>query len=231
MLLRCLPPEERVRPLRRPSAARLTPWCLLGLLTGGLLSGCGTTLKEIRHHPQQARLEQILATILPQTKHPERHYWIRVAEPTEHPIGLAVLPQRHIYVCASLMDEADEAILTALVAHGVAHHQLRHHRHRGVLLAIQQIAFKVGGFFVPGLSQGHYVGGPLAEVALSAGQEPKADAQTVTYLTRMGYAAEDLRRALEFLVEHEYAERVGRVTLRGRELTNRISALRHADPP
>ena len=43
----------------------------------------------------------------------------------------------------------------------------------------------------------------------------------------MGYSAQDLLRALEFMVEHGYAERVGGITGRGRSFTNRISRLRH----
>ena len=30
--------------------------CLVAVVAGGLLSGCGTTMKEIHHHPEQGRL-------------------------------------------------------------------------------------------------------------------------------------------------------------------------------
>ena len=212
--------------VRTPSPAGLTARLLGGLLISALISGCGTTAKEVRHHPYQARLERVLATVLPHTKYPERHYWIRVSEPMEHPVGLAVMPQRHIYLSESLIDQADEATLRALVVHGVAHHRLHHHGKRNILAFLQRIAFKIGGFFVPGLSYGHHLGGPLTEVPLSAGQERGADAKTATYLTRMGYPAQDWLRAMEFLVEHDYPEHVGRITTRGRGFTNRIGRLR-----
>ena len=201
--------------------------CLLALVVGGLLSGCGTTMKEMHHHPQQTRLQGILATILPHTKYPEKHYWVRVSAPLKkHPAGLAIMGQRHIYVSEPIVKETDDVILTALIAHGVAHYRLHHHGRRSIINFLQRLAFKAGGFFVPGLSQGYRIGGPLAEVVLSTGQEPSADRKTVTYLTAMGSSAQDLRRALEFLVEHGYTERVGNIVIRDREFTNRINRLR-----
>ena len=81
---------------------------------------------------------------------------------------------------------------------------------------------------MPGLSQGHHLGGPLAEVPLSAGQERGADAKTLEILRSMGRPADDLLRALEFLRAHEYAERVGRITTRDKGFTNRIEKLRQS---
>ena len=211
---------------RVPSTHGVVDRHLVVLLIGLVSSGCATSIKEMPHHPAQERLDRILATILPHTSHPDLHYWVRVSEPTEHPVGLAVLPQRHIYLSEPIVEQADETILTTLLTHGVAHHRLHHHGQRSILNVLQRIAFKVGGFFVPGLSHGHHIGGPLAEVALSGGQEPAADAKTITYLTRMGYSEQELRLALEFLAEHGYGERVGRVSVRGREFTNRIAKLR-----
>ena len=201
--------------------------CLLAVVAVGLLSGCGTTMQEVHHHPEQGRLEGLLAAILPHTKYPEQHYWVRVsATLKKHPAGLAIMGQRHIYVSESIVKEADDAILTALIAHGVAHYRLHHHGRRSIVDFFQRLVFKAGGVFVPGLSQGYRIGGPLVEVALSAGQEPSADRKTVTYLTAMGYSAQDLRRALEFLVEHGYTEHVGNIVIRDREFTNRINRLR-----
>ncbi len=209
--------------MRIAAVSRHVGWLLMA---GLALSGCGTTVKELRHHPQQARVEEILATVLPHTKFPNLHYWGRVAAPTKTSVGLAVLPQRHIYLSESLIEQADERILTALVAHGVAHHRLHHDIQRSALNMVQRAAFKAGGFFVPGLSQGHRIGGPLMEVALSAGQEPAADAKTVEYLKEMGRSAHDLLEALEFLVTHGYTEQVGHITLRREDFSNRIASLR-----
>lgn len=201
-----------------------------GWLTALLLSGCASTVKEIRHHPQQERLDRILAAVLPHTSDPTIHYWLRVSEASSHPVGLAVLPQRHVYLAEPLAQEADDAILTALVAHGVAHHRLHHYAQRNAINVVQRAAFKAGGFFVPGLSHGHYLGGPLIEVALSAGQEPQADAKTVAYLRGMGRSPDDLLRALEFLVEHGYTERVGNVAVEREDFANRIASLRRQHP-
>ena len=124
-------------------------------------------------------------------------------------------------------------LLTALVTHGLAHHRLHHHVKRTVLTSFQRLAFKAGGFFVPGLGYGKYIGDPLAEVAMSAGQEPHADDRTIELLTSMGYTAQDFIRAIEFLVAHDYAERVGGITIREREFTNRLARLRtlHSSDP
>ena len=200
-------------------------WTMLAMISS-IMAGCGTTVKELRRHPQQARLEEVLAVALPYTKYPDLHYWIRVTESTKTSIGLAVLPQRHIYLSESLIDQADEKMITALVVHGIAHHRLHHDTQRSALNVVQRAAFKAGGFFVPGLSQGYRVGGPLMEVALSAGQEPAADAKTVEYLKEMGRSEGDLLAALEFLVTHGYTEQVGRITLRREDFTNRIASLR-----
>ena len=197
----------------------------VGALTALLISGCASTVKEIRHHPQQERLERILSTVLPYTDHPDIHYWVRVSEASKHPVGLAVLPQRHVYLTEPLVQQADDAILTALVAHGVAHHRLHHYAQRNAINVVQRAAFKAGGFFVPGLSQGHYLGGPLIEVALSAGQEPAADEKTVEYLKDMGRSEQDLLEALKFLVAHGYTEQVGGITLQREDFANRIASL------
>ncbi len=200
-------------------------WVVLAV--GLLCTGCGTKLKELRRHPQEERLERILATIVPHTKYPDRHYWVRVSETDkEHPVGLAVLPQRHIYITESLLEQADDVLVTTLVAHGLAHHRLHHQGKRSIGTVIQKLAFKAGGVFVPGLSQGSRIGGPLTEVALSAGQEPSADERTIQYLEALGYSVAELLNALEYLVDHGYAERVGRVSSRDRKFINRISELR-----
>ena len=111
------------RPSRSAQLWGLTPVLCLALFAGG----CGTTIKEIRHHAEQPRLERLLEKILPYTKEPNRHYWVRVSEPVEHPVGLCILPQRHIYISESLMDKADDTIILVLLTHGVAHHRLHHH--------------------------------------------------------------------------------------------------------
>ncbi|MBI4354361.1 MAG: hypothetical protein HY595_03910 [Candidatus Omnitrophica bacterium] len=200
-------------------------WTIAALIAS-LLAGCGTTVKELRHHPQQTHAEEMLAAVLPHTKFPNLHYWIRVAAPAKTSVGLAVLPQRHIYLSEPLITQADEGILTALVAHGVAHHRLHHDAQRNALNLVQRAAFKAGGFFVPGLSQGHRIGGPLMEVALSAGQEPAADTKTVEYLKEMGRSERDWLEALEFLVAHGYTEQVGRIIVQREDFANRIASLR-----
>ena len=198
----------------------------VGVVTVLLFSGCASTVKEIRHHPQQERLDRLLAAVVPHTSDPTIHYWLRVSEAATHPVGLAVLPQRHVYLAEPLVQQAGDAILTALVAHGVAHHRLHHYAQRNAIHFVQRSAFKAGGFFVPGLSHGHYLGGPLLEVALSAGQEPAADAKTVEYLNAMGRSGHDLLDALEWLVTQGYTEHVGHITLQREDFANRIASLR-----
>jgi len=197
------------------------------LLAAGLLAGgCATTVTELRRHPEQQRLETILAQVLPHTSYPDLHYWVRVSEPLKHPVGLCVLPQRHIYLSEALLKEADETIVRSLLVHGVAHHRLHHHGQRSLFKLAQWAVFKVAGAFVPGVGYGRHVSDPLLEVPLSAGQERQADTKTVTYLARMGRPPEDFVRALEFLAERGYAERVGRVTSRREAFRNRIERLR-----
>lgn len=202
-------------------------WWLVGLVVG--LSGCAASVNEVRHRPQEERLERLLAEILPHTKHPEKHYWVRVAEPTKHRIGLTVLPHRHIYLSAELLDQVDDDIVRALLAHGVAHHRLHHYTRRGGIRLLSQAAFKVGGFFVPGLSHGHHLADPIAEATFSIGQEQEADKKAALYLTRMGRSAQDLIQALEFLMAHGYAERVGRLIVPSDRLAPRLSSLKRLD--
>lgn len=204
-------------------------WWLVGM--AAWLSGCAASVKEVRHHPQQERLERLLAEILPHTEYPEKHYWVRAAEPTKHRIGLTVLPHRHIYLSTELLDAADDDLVRALLAHGVAHHRLHHYTRRGGVRILSRLAFKMGGFFVPGLSHGHYAGDPIAEAAFSAGQEQEADKKTVEYLTRMGRSAQDLIQALEFLEAHGYAERVGRLVIPPHRFALRSSYLRGVIAP
>lgn len=191
------------------------------------LSGCAASVTELRHHSQQERLERLLAEILPHTKYVQKHYWVRVSEPMKQRVGLTVLPHRHIYLSADLLDEADDRIVTALLAHGVAHHRLHHHTRRGAARVLSQAAFKVGGFFVPGLGHGHHVGDPIAEAAFSAGQEQAADKKAAAYLTRMGRTTQDLADALAFLKDAGYGECVGRLRISSREFESRLRTLAH----
>ena len=198
-----------------------------GLLLAALLgTGCAATVKEIRRHPQQARLEQLLDTVLPHTNSTDKHYWVRVADPSQDRIGLAVLPQRHIYLAEPLVEATDDAILRALIAHAVAHHRLHHYTQRSVLNVMQQAAFKAGGAFIPGLSHGHYIGEPVSELLLGPRQESSADDKTAEYLRRAGCPEEDFARALEFLAEQGFAERIGRTASRGGQLTRRAARVR-----
>lgn len=200
---------------------------LLALSLG--LGGCAASVKEVRHHPQQERIERLLAEILPHTRYPEKHYWVRAAEPTRRRIGLTILPHRHIYLSTDLLDQADDELVRALLAHGVAHHRLHHHTRRGGARILSRLVFKVGGFFVPGLSHGHHAGDPIVEAAFSAGQEQEADKKTVEYLTRMGRSSHDLIQALEFLEAHGYAERVGRLVTPPHRFALRIQHLELLD--
>ncbi len=221
-------------PPRRGGASRRVGGLLLAALLG---TGCAATVKELRRHPQQARLEQLLDTVLPHTNHPDKHYWVRVADPSKDRIGLAVLPQRHIYLAEPLVAAADDAILRALIAHAVAHHRLHHFTQRSVLNVMQRGAFKAGGVFVPGLGHGHHIGGPVSELLLGPRQEPSADDKTAEYLRRAGYSEEDFARALELLAEQDLAERIGRTASRNDTLKHRAARvrrralLRAKDPP
>lgn len=189
----------------------------------GLLAGCAASVQERYRHPQQERLERLLAAILPHTEYPSKHYWVRVSQPDKHRIGLTVLPNRHVYLSSALLEQADDAVVTALLAHGVAHHRLHHFTKRGAVHLLQRSAFKVGGFFVPGLGYGHHLGDPIAEGAFSAGHEAGADTKAMEYLRAMGRDPADLAHALEFLLAHGYGERVGRLVSSGNALEARAA--------
>ena len=201
--------------------------CMLAAVAGlGILAGCAASTYELRQHPQQERLERLTATILPVTEYPSKHYWVRVCQPDEqHRIGLTILPNRHVYFASDLLEQADDAIVTALLAHGIAHHRLQHFTKRGGVNLLQRVAFKVGGFFVPGLGYGRYVGDPIVEGAFSGGHESGADKKTVAYLRAMGRSPADLARALEFLIAHGYGERTGGLVSADRELQSRRNRL------
>jgi len=205
------------------------------LLAAVIVGGCAATAKELRRHPQQVRLERLLADVLPETKYPHKHYWVRVADPGKDRIGLAVLPQRHIYIAQSIADEADDALLRALIVHAVAHHRLHHYTQRGLADTAQQAAFKAGGQFVPGLSNAGRLGGPVAEYLMGPVHESRADRKTLVYLQRMGVPEADYARALELLADQGYAERIGRITSRAQSLRRRAAKVRrrtvdHATP-
>ncbi len=196
------------------------------LLAACLTAGCAAAVPEIRRHAEQPRLERLLAEVLPHTDHPEKHYWVRVCDPSKDKIGLAVLPQRHIYVAEPLVAVADDAVLRALIAHAVAHHRLHHYNKRGAVELMQRAAFKAGGVFVPGLSHAHYVGGPVSEKLVGPGQESSADDQTLEYLSAMGAPADDFARALELMADRGYAERIGSTASRDQNLRKRAERAR-----
>ena len=191
-----------------------------------LLVGCATAIRTIRAHPQQDRLERLLATIQPHTGHPEAYTWVRILQPTKRHVDLWVFRQRHIYLSEALVNEADDVILTALLAHGIAHHDLAHHTKRGIMRSVQYVAFLIGGAFVPGLGFGWYVADPVMEGVMSAGQEFSADAKAVTYLEKLGYSVDEYVKALEFLTSHQYVERTGGILTTQEGFSGRIAALR-----
>lgn len=196
------------------------------LLAAAIGGGCAATVKEVRHHPQQARLERLLAEVLPKTRYPYKHYWVRVADPSKDRVGLAVLPQRHIYIAQSIVDEADDAQLRALIVHAVSHHRLHHYTQRGMANMAQKAAFKAGGQFVPGLSNAGHVGGPVLEYMMGPTHESRADRKTLIYMHRMGVPAEDYARALELLADRDLAERIGIMTSRPAKLKRRAAKIR-----
>lgn len=203
--------------------------CSVPLLASLLMMvwGCASLrVQSIPHDPQQARLERLLASIAPHTDHPEAHYWVRIIQPTKAPIGLWVLPQRHIYLAKSLVDLADDSVLTALLAHGVAHHELHHQTKRSVIQSLQYVAFLVGGSFVPGLGFGWFVAEPAVEAGMGFAQEFSADPKTLGYLQPLGYSEEDYIHALEFLTAQHYFERAGKRATIQRDFSRRIAALR-----
>lgn len=192
-----------------------------------MVSGCaGLRVYTIPHDPQQARLERLLASIAPHTDHPEAHYWVRLLKPMKAPIGLWVLPQRHLYFAKSLVDRADDSVLTALLAHGIAHHELHHETKRGVIQSLQYVAFLIGGFFVPGLGFGWFAAEPAVEAGMGFAQEFSADPKTLGYLKPLGYSEEEYIRALEFLTAQHYFERAGKRAMIQRDFSRRIATLR-----
>ena len=199
------------------------------VLAGLLMSGCAT-VQVIRSHPQQEHLERLVATILPHTGHPEVHYWVRIAKPTEDRVDLWVLPQQHIYLSDSLVQQADDRVLTALLAHGIAHHELGHHGKRNFIQTLQYWAFQIGGWFVPFLGFGTFAAMPVLEAGMSFTQEFSADAKAVTYLQPLGYSTEDYIRALQFLANHHRAERSGDLLTTQDEFSSRIAQLRRRQP-
>ena len=202
------------------------------IVAGLLVSGC-TTVQVARGSPQQDRLERLLATVLPHVDHPEAHYWIRVVSSSNKQVDLWVLSQEHIFFSEDLVQSTDDATLTALLAHGIAHHELHHHMKRGVMWTLQYLAFLVGGLFVPGLGFGYLAGGAIVDSIMSSGQEFSADAKTLTYLKPLGYSVDDYIHALEFLAAHHRTERTGGVFTSQQGFALRIAELkkRPASPP
>ena len=111
------------------SVRHMTHVVLVGLLsTSVALSGCSAVaIHVVRDHPDQDRLERLVGKLLPHTDDPTRHYWVRVSRRTDDHVDLWVLRQRHIYVSDVLVQGADDTILTAILAHGIAHHERKHH--------------------------------------------------------------------------------------------------------
>ena len=190
-----------------------------------LLAGCAT-IKTVRAHPQQDRLERLLAALQPHTQHPEAKTWVRILQPTKRQVDLWILQQRHIYLSEALVIHADDAVLTALLAHGIAHHDLAHHTRRGVVRGVQYVGFLIGGLFVPGLGLGWPVADQAMEGVMSAGQEFAADARTVMYLNALGSSIDDYAHALQFLATHAYSERTGGIMTTQEGFALRIATLR-----
>ena len=209
---------------RRVSVSRgLSVLSAAGLL---LAAGCSAGIREIYKQPQETRLEAVRDRLAPITSEPDAHYWVRVCEPSKQNVGLAVLFQRHIYIAQPIAELPDDKMLTALVAHGIAHHRLHHLGQRSGVLTLQNVVFKVGGNFVPGLGYGKYATEPLSEVAMGSWQEMAADAKTVEYLKEFGYTGKEWLDALVYLQEHGYAERVSQLVMRGSDFTGRIAKLK-----
>lgn len=126
-----------------------------------------------------------------------------------------------------------DALLTALLAHGIAHYDLTHHAKRGIVRGVQYVAFLVGGFFVPGLGLGWPLADQMMEGTMSLGQDFTADAKAVTYLERMDSSAEEYIRALEFLASRHCVERTGGLLTKQEGFAQRIAALkrRRTAPP
>ncbi len=203
-------------------------WCIIAALAVG---GCAT-VQTIPHHAQQERVERLLATVLPYSEHPNTHYWVRIIRPDPRTAHFLVLSQEHLYFTETLVSAADDAILTALLAHGVAHHEIHHLAKRDSVRGAATTLAMVASCIVPGTSAVGLVADPMIEGAMSTPQEFTADIRAIIYLEHMGYTVDDYVRALEFLSTHHYAERTGGVVTTEQRFSSRIAAIRrrHVSP-
>jgi len=188
------------------------------------LAGCAT-IRTVRDHPAQARLDRLAALVMRQTGHPNERCWVRALDSKPF-ADLLVLQQRHVYLSEAVLAAADDRILGALLGHAVAHHELRHHGKRNIIQLVQYVAFQVAGAFVPGLGLGTFLVYPVVEQTVTLGQEFSADVKTMEILKPLEYSDEEYFSILEFLRAHHMTERVGGVFTKQEGFTSRIAALR-----
>jgi Zn-dependent protease with chaperone function len=149
-----------------------------------------------------------------------------VLRPKNDSPDLWILHDGHLYFSESLVNQADDKVLTALLAHGVAHYELRHHTKREVARGLGMMASAVGGVFLPGLQAAALVTDPAMERLMSAGQEFIADTRAVTYLNPLGHSIDNYVRALQFLAAHAQTERTGSIMTTQEGFSLRIATLR-----
>ena len=189
------------------------------------LSGCAS-VREMTNYPEQGRLDRLVMSIAPCSSSPDTHNWVRVPQPKKKLPDMWVSGQRHVYFSERLIKEADDQLLTMLLAHGVAHYELHHLGHRSVLGGLEYLGFFAGGLFVPGLGLGYLLTTPVIDAVVGVPQEFRADVKALSCLEQMGYTVDDYVKVLEFMRSHHFTERTRYLFSSDEQFASRVKAIR-----
>lgn len=213
--------------LWRSSGVRLV-WMTLCCLA---ICGCGMTPKRASEvpHPQQSHVETLADRLMSQINTEEK-CWVQILSLKKPKADLEVLAQWHVRLSERLVAEADDTVLTALLAHAIAHHELHHVRTGGIVDGVIGVASVIPALVSPVVGLVSLTVGEATSRAASSGigavQERRADGQAVVYLRSLGYSVDDYIRTLEFMDMHRFKEKTGRTTTK--KFSHRIRELRHA---
>jgi Zn-dependent protease with chaperone function len=147
------------------------------------------------------RLQRIMVPLIRAMNNPLPLNKVKVGIMDDAAINAANAGGGQFFVTTGLLQQANDEQLTGVLAHEVAHDDLRHVAKAQTLGAGLNIGMIILDQIIPGSGALTPIAGELVARGYSRREEYAADAHGVELLTRAGYSADVMERTLSWLMQ------------------------------
>src|SRR4029077_14565676 len=197
----------------------------------GRAPGPATTAHEPSTRPldraEAQRLQRVMGPLVRAMDHPRPLDQVKVAIMDDPHINAASAGGGEFYVTTGLLQKADDLRLAGVLAHELAHDDLRHVAKAQTLGAGLNIGMVILDQIIPGSGALTPIAGGLIARAYSRNEEYAADRHGVDILKRAGYPAVTMMNTLTWLTQIEGKDGGGGFFATHPATADRIEALRN----